>query len=177
MSITAEFEKLFEKLKTERDEVVVKAHLASMETRDEFVEAEKNWEQLKIKAMRIADNSKEVTEEFVLSAGSECKELLKAYQRFGPYFSEKASFAQDEFSVLYGKLKTERDEILVKLHLASMEAREEFSETEEKWDLLKSKVLSIADDTKETSEEFLAKTRIISDELKDTYHRIIKRLS
>jgi hypothetical protein len=32
-------------------------------------------------------------------------------------------------------------------------------------------------DTKEVSEEFIAKARIVGEELKDTYYRISKRLS
>lgn len=42
LSIKAEFNRLFEKLKTERDEVKVKMHLASMDAREEFLAAEKN---------------------------------------------------------------------------------------------------------------------------------------
>lgn len=176
-SIKKEFEHLFEKLKTERDEVIVKTHLASMEAKDELVEAEKRWEQLKAQAKHIADDSKEVTEEIIDKAKSECKELQESYYRLGPYFSEKTSFVQDELGVLYGKLKTERDEVIVKLHLASMDIKEEFIEADKKWDMLKEKVSDIADDSKDTSQEFIAKTKIIADELKDTYKRIVQRLS
>lgn len=42
MSIKKEFEHLFENLKTERDEVMVKMHLAPMEAKDELLEAEKS---------------------------------------------------------------------------------------------------------------------------------------
>lgn len=177
MSIKNEFEYLFEKLRTERDEVIVKTQLASMEAKEALVEAEKRWEQLKAKAIHIADDSKETTETFIDKAKSECKELQASYYRLGPYCSEKTSFVEEELGELYGKLKTERDGIIVKLHLASMEAKEEFVEAEKKWDLLKEKVSDIADDSKNTSEEFVAKTKIITAELKDTYKRIIQRLS
>lgn len=43
--------------------------------------------------------------------------------------------------------------------------------------MLKEKMSDIADDSKETSQEFIAKTKIITEELKDTYRRIIQRLS
>jgi len=84
---------------------------------------------------------------------------------------------KDEFEKLLDKLKTERDEIEVKLHLASMEAKEEFEAAEHKWSQLKQKAGEIADDTVETSEEYIAKAKIIGEELKETYSRIVQRLS
>ena len=82
-----------------------------------------------------------------------------------------------EFGNLYEKLKVERDEIKLQLHLASMEAKEEFENAEKQWVLVKARANEIADDTKETTQEFIAKARIVGEELKDTYHRIKQRLS
>ena len=82
-----------------------------------------------------------------------------------------------EFDNLLDKLKSERDEIMLKLHLASLEAKEEFEEAEKNWNSIKIKAAEIADDSKETSEEFIAKAKIIGEELKETYNRISKRLS
>jgi hypothetical protein len=84
---------------------------------------------------------------------------------------------KEEFEDLLGKLNTQRDEVKLNLHLASMEAKEEFEEAEKHWVHLKSKVAEIADDTKEVSEEFITKAKIVGEELKDTYYRISKRLS
>jgi hypothetical protein len=82
-----------------------------------------------------------------------------------------------EFDNLLEKLKSERDEIMLKLHLATMEAKEEFEEADKHWDTLKVKAAEIADDSKETSEEFIAKAKIVGEELKEAYSRISKRLS
>ena len=82
-----------------------------------------------------------------------------------------------EFDNLIDKLKTERDEIKLKLHLASLEAKEEFEEADKHWDTIKIKATEIADDSKETSEEFIAKAKIVAEELKDAYSRISKRLA
>ncbi len=82
-----------------------------------------------------------------------------------------------EFDNLLEKLKSERDEITLKLHLASMEAKEEFEEADKHWDTLKIKAAEIADESKETSEEFIAKSKIVGEELKDAYARISKRLT
>ena len=82
-----------------------------------------------------------------------------------------------EFENLLAKLKSERDEIALKLHLASMEVQEEFEEAEKNWDKLKIKATEIADESKETSEELIAKAKIVGEELKETYSRISKRLT
>jgi putative cell wall-binding protein len=82
-----------------------------------------------------------------------------------------------EFDNLLAKLKSERDEIMLKLHLASMDAKEEFEEAEKNWSKIKIKAAEIADDSKETSEEFIAKAKIVGEELRETYNRISKRLS
>ena len=84
---------------------------------------------------------------------------------------------KEEFDKLVEKLKTERDEINLKMHLASMDAREEFAEAEKKWGQIRVKASEIADDAVETSEEYIAKAKIVGEELKETYNRIAKRLS
>ncbi len=84
---------------------------------------------------------------------------------------------QEEFDKLVEKLKTEREEINVKMHLASMDAKEEFAEAEKKWEQVKVKMAEIADEAVDTSEDYIAKAKIVGEELKDSYSRIIKRLS
>jgi hypothetical protein len=82
-----------------------------------------------------------------------------------------------DFEKLLDKLQSERDEIKLKLHLASMEAKEEFNEAEKQWGQLKIKAAEIADDSVETSEEYIDKAKIVGEELKKAYNRIAKRLS
>jgi len=84
---------------------------------------------------------------------------------------------KEDFDTLIEKLKTERDEIHLKLQLASMEAKEEFESAEQQWQVVKAKAAEIADDSVETTEEFIAKAKIVGDELKETYQRIAKRLT
>ena len=84
---------------------------------------------------------------------------------------------QEDFDKLVEKLKTERDELKLKIHLASMDAKKEYEGAEKTWDQLKIKASEIADDAVETSEEYIAKSKIVGDELKETYKRIAKRLS
>ncbi|MCK9395146.1 MAG: hypothetical protein M0Q44_06115 [Methylobacter sp.] len=82
-----------------------------------------------------------------------------------------------DFENLLEKLQVERDEINLKLHLASMEAKQEFEEAEKEWHQLKVKAAEIADESVETSEEFITKAKIVGEELKHAYQRISKRLA
>jgi archaellum component FlaC len=84
---------------------------------------------------------------------------------------------KEEFGNLIDRLKTERDNIKLKAHLASMDVKEEFDAAEEKWSQLKDKTSQIADDAIDTSEEYISKAKIVGEELKETYKRIAKRLS
>ncbi|MGZ8136922.1 MAG: hypothetical protein ACXW1W_08230 [Methylococcaceae bacterium] len=84
---------------------------------------------------------------------------------------------KEDFNNLLEKLKSEREEINLKLHLASMDARQEFEEAEKVWGQVKVKAAEIADDSVETSEDVIAKAKIVGEELKETYQRITKRLS
>lgn len=83
---------------------------------------------------------------------------------------------KQEFDALLEKLKTERDEMQLKMHLASMEVKEEFSEAEEKWQYVKQKASEIADDSVETTDDFIASAKVVGEELKEAYQRIAKRI-
>ena len=84
---------------------------------------------------------------------------------------------KEEFNKLVEKLRMERDEVNLKIHLASMDAKKEFEQAEKQWGQLKIKASDIADDAVETSEEVISKSKIVGEELKETYKRISKRLS
>jgi hypothetical protein len=84
---------------------------------------------------------------------------------------------KQDFENLLDKLQVERDEIKLKLHLASMEAKEEFDEAEKQWGQLKIKASEIADESVETSEDYINKAKIVGEELKRAYNRIATRLS
>ncbi len=83
---------------------------------------------------------------------------------------------KQEFDALLENLKTERDEMQLKMHLASMEVKEEFSEAEEKWQYVKQKANEIADDSVETTDDFIASAKVVGEELKEAYQRIAKRI-
>ena len=84
---------------------------------------------------------------------------------------------KEDFEKLVDKLKTERDELKLKMHLGSMEAKEEFEEAEKVWTQVKAKASEIADEAVETSDEYIGKARNVGEKLKETYHRLAKRIS
>jgi hypothetical protein len=90
---------------------------------------------------------------------------------------ERVMSLKEDFENVLKKLQAERDEANLKLHLASMEAKQEFEEAEQQWHLLKAKAADIKDESVETSEEFIADAKIVGEELKEAYHRITKRLT
>jgi len=84
---------------------------------------------------------------------------------------------KQEFDQLLEKLSAQRDEVNLQLHLASMEAKDEFSQAEEKWEQVKQKASDIADDSVETTDEFIGAAKVVGEELAEAYHRIAKRIS
>ena len=58
-----------------------------------------------------------------------------------------------------------------------MDAQKEFEEAEKKWHHVKAKASDMTDDAVLTTEEFITKSNIVGEELKETYNRISKRLS
>ena len=84
---------------------------------------------------------------------------------------------QEDFNNLLNRLKTERDELKLKLHLASMEVKEEFEAAEKTWEQLKGKAATIADDAVQTSDEYVARVKIVGEELREAYRRISNRIN
>ncbi len=84
---------------------------------------------------------------------------------------------KNELNTLLENLKIERDEIQLKLHLASMEVKDEFESFEYKWDSLAKSCIELADDAKEVSEETLEKAKLVGEEIKESYQRIRAILS
>lgn len=84
---------------------------------------------------------------------------------------------QKEINELTEMLKQQRDEIGVQIHLAGMEAKDEWEKTEKNWGKFIDQFDIINDATKETTSELIHTTKVIGDELLDTYKRISNRLN
>jgi len=81
-----------------------------------------------------------------------------------------------EFDEITESLKQQRGEIQLQLHLASIEVKQEWKKAEKDWGKFVDSIGVITDETKETSAEIIHATKIIGDELKETYGRIAERL-
>ncbi len=81
-----------------------------------------------------------------------------------------------EFEELQELLKQQRDEIELQLHLASMEAKDEWHKADKKWAEFLDSLGVITDETKETSNEIIHATKVIGDELKHLYQGISDQL-
>lgn len=81
-----------------------------------------------------------------------------------------------EFDGLAEKLKQQRDEINLKLHLAGMDVKQEWEQNEHKWEQFKAQLAEIRDETNDITEELAAATIVIGEELGNAYRRIVERL-
>ncbi len=70
------------------------------------------------------------------------------------------------------KLRQERDELRVKIHLGTMEAKEEWEELEKKWQRFESKAADAKDSVVETSRDVGEGAQLIAKELGAAYRRI-----
>ena len=78
---------------------------------------------------------------------------------------------------LITKLKQERDELRVQIHLAKAEAKDEWEELEKKWDILENKLAALKRETKDASKDIGAALGVLSEEIANAYKRIRKKLN
>jgi len=80
--------------------------------------------------------------------------------------------SKEDLKEVWTKLRQERDELRVKAHLGTMEAKEEWEELEQKWQRFESKATEKKDELIETSREVGEGVELIAKELKAAYRRI-----
>lgn len=76
-----EIEKIWEQLKSQRDELRVRAQLAEYELRDEWEVVEKKWHKAEGKFQHLQDEATESTAEMKYSAKVIMGEISDAYDR------------------------------------------------------------------------------------------------
>lgn len=92
---------------------------------------------------------------------------------------EFEDFSEDlgeDIEEMVEKLKEERDELRVKLHLAKMEASDEWRELERKWSKLEAKVKTMGGAAAESSGDIHAAAQLLGQEIKAGFKRIAKQL-
>ena len=73
-------------------------------------------------------------------------------------------------------LQQQRDEIRVQIHLAKLEAKEEWETTERQFHTLENKIRDITLDASEASKDVLASAKQLVDDIQDAYVRIKRHL-
>jgi DNA repair exonuclease SbcCD ATPase subunit len=81
IDMSSDIEDFWEKLKTQRDEMKVQAHLARAEFRDEWNEVEEKWQKAEQAFDRVQDQAIETTAEMQHSAKVIMEEMASTYDR------------------------------------------------------------------------------------------------
>jgi seryl-tRNA synthetase len=76
-----DFDDVVDKLKTERDELRLRAHLMKAEIHDEFQDLERKWEHLESHLGRLKAASKESAEDVGAALKQLTEELAEGYRR------------------------------------------------------------------------------------------------
>jgi len=82
-----------------------------------------------------------------------------------------------DLDALWGQLKTRRDELQVKAHLARAEIRDEWEELEDKWKYAEKKLDKLQHEAKDSAVELGDSAKIVLEEISQAYDRIKQRLS
>ena len=80
--------------------------------------------------------------------------------------------SKENLAEVWTKLRQERDELRLKIHLGTMEAKEEWDEVEKKWQRFESKASEKKDELVETSRDIGEGVELIAKELGAAYRRI-----
>ena len=78
---------------------------------------------------------------------------------------------------LINKLKQERDELKLQVHLASMDAKDEYNRISDKVDQLSAQYDPVKDAVEETAENVFSALGMVADELKAGFQRVRKAVS
>lgn len=79
---------------------------------------------------------------------------------------------RERLTEILARLKQERDELRLKIHLGTMEAKEEWGELEEKLQTLESRLSEAKDDAMEKAGDVRSNVQFVADELQAAYRRI-----
>jgi uncharacterized protein YjbJ (UPF0337 family) len=82
----------------------------------------------------------------------------------------------DRIEAMLQRLRTERDELRVRAHLAKAEMKEEWDKLEDKWEDLEGRAKAAAVEAGEASKDVGSALEVLGDELSQAYRRIRNRL-
>ena len=79
---------------------------------------------------------------------------------------------KDRIEEMFEELKTERDDLRVRLHLVKLESSEEWQKLEHQMVKLESKARELGGATAEASEDVFAATKLLAAEIRDGFKKI-----
>lgn len=79
---------------------------------------------------------------------------------------------REDINRMLDELRTQRDMLRVRLHLAGAEAREEWDALEKRWEHLRARATVVGREASETAENVGTALRHVADELKQGYERL-----
>jgi uncharacterized protein (DUF342 family) len=94
----------------------------------------------------------------------------------GEFREDTTMDVRQEFEKFRDGLLQQRDELLVQLNLAKLDAREEWERTEAKLEEFKAKLDSVAEEAKGASEDVWTSVKMLGEEVRNAYDRIKSRL-
>ncbi len=86
MQVRAELENILERLATQRDELILKAHLAKLEAQAEWAELEAKLAELRAKAAQAAEVAEDAAEDVAAAARLLGEEIARGYERLRRLF-------------------------------------------------------------------------------------------
>jgi len=79
----SDFDRLVDELETQRDELLLKIHLAKAEAKDEWQELEGRWQNLQERLPEVRNAASESADNIGAALGLVAEEIGKAYKRLG----------------------------------------------------------------------------------------------
>lgn len=82
----------------------------------------------------------------------------------------------EKIDTMLRRLRTERDELRVRAHLAKAEMKEEMEKLEDKWEDLETRAKAAREEAGDASKDVGSALELLGDELSRAYRRIRSRL-
>lgn len=76
-----EVERLYQEIKQERDEMILKAHLFKADAKDEWQKVDKEWEHFKAKSALVGKEAKDASGDLTAAAKLLGEEIVRSFKR------------------------------------------------------------------------------------------------
>ncbi len=83
---------------------------------------------------------------------------------------------KEDLNTVFEELKTQRDVLALKIHLAKADVKDEWQLLEKKWDHFSARSGQVKEEVKETADDVGEDLKYLTEDLREGYSRIIKLL-